>query len=352
MGDRDKSQLMRLLFIDRSLREGMASGRLANCTSMAAAYEVSTKSILRDIDYLRHQRDAPIAYDAVRRGYYYTEEQYRLPAIDLTESDLFAICIAEMALRQHENSPVYDRLKGVFDKIEASLPASVSVQPSWVAEALSVVPEPQTRIDAAVWTTVSEGLRGHRLVRIVHERPGAATAKTREVAPYHLARYQGEWYLVGHCRLRGALRTFAVSRIRAAELLAETFTVPADFDATALSADSFGVFGGHHAFPVRIRFRPDLAPYVLERQWHPRQEVERHRDGSVELLFPATHLPEVKRWVLSWGRGARVLAPAELAAAVREELAAALAGYNKGSGTATDSGKPPKGIGCEAKGGG
>ena len=33
------------------------------------------------------------------------------------------------------------------------------------------------------------------------------------------------------------------------------------------------------------------------------------------------HLAEVKRWVLSWGAGAKVVAPKELAEMVREEIA-------------------------------
>ncbi|MFC1513251.1 helix-turn-helix transcriptional regulator [Thermodesulfobacteriota bacterium] len=326
---RDKSQLLRLLFIDRKIRDGMASGVLANCSSMAGEYEVSAKSILRDIDYLRHQRDAPIAYDSSRRGYYYSEEQYQLPAIDLNESDLFAICIAEQALTQHENSPVYQRLKGVFDKIEASLPSSVTVQPDWLAKSLSVVPEHQTRIDGAVWATVTEGLRKHLALSILHERPGAVEPTVRCFDPYHIVRWQGEWYLVGHCHLRAALRTFAVSRIRSATLLTDSFVVPDDFDPDSYRAGRFGIFGPGGDHRVRIAFNRDCAPYLLERQWHPEQEIIKQADGGVEITFPAANLHTVRQWVLSWGGGARVLAPDLLAMAVKAELEKALAGYGE-----------------------
>ena len=77
---RDKTQLLRLVFIDRKIREGMRSGIYANCSSMAKEYEVSSKSIMRDIDYLKNQRDAPIEYDPQKRGYYYTEDNFKLPA--------------------------------------------------------------------------------------------------------------------------------------------------------------------------------------------------------------------------------------------------------------------------------
>ena len=323
----DKTQLLRLIFIDRKIREGMASGRLANCNSMAAEYEVSRKSILRDIDYLRNQRDAPIVYDESRRGYYYSEEQYRLPAMDLTESDLFALCIAEKALARHANSPVYGRLRKVFDKIESALPASVSVQPDWVDHSLSVVEEDETRIDSEIWDAVSDRVRQHRALDIRYQRPGAESDTDRRVDPFHLVRYHGEWYMIGHCYFRQAIRTFALSRIRSAALRKEVFTVPEDFDGAAVRTGRFSVFGGESRYLVRIRFDCDHAPYVLERQWHPEQELSSNNDGSVDLTFPASHLPEVKRWVLSWGNGARVLAPEELLTAVREELAGALAGY-------------------------
>ena len=324
---RDKTQLLRLLFVDRKIREGMVSGELANCSKMAVEYEVSTKSILRDIDYLRHQRDAPIAYDESRRGYYYTEDQYQLPAIDLNESDLFAICIAEKALTQHENSPVYQRLKGVFDKIEASLPTSVSVQPDWLAASLSVVPEHQTRIDPTVWTTITEGLQKHLSLRIFYERPGAQGQTSRGFDPYHVVRYQGEWYLVGHCHLRDALRTFAVSRIRSAVMLDNSFVVPDDFDPEAYRGGGFGIFGGAEEYRVRIHFARDHAPYVLERQWHPEQKISKDSQGGVELTFPAADLHGVRQWVLSWGGGVKVLAPDQLVTTVKVELQKALAGY-------------------------
>lgn len=328
---RDKSTLLRLIFIDQKIREGMASGVLANCRSMAEEYEVSSKSILRDIDYLRYQRDAPITYDSSRRGYYYSEEQYQLPAIDLTESDLFALCIAEKALLQHQNSPIYQRLKVVFDKIEASLPTSVTIDPDWLTESLSMVPEEQTRIDPAIWSTVTEGLRKHLSLRILHQRPGGQEPRSRRLDPYHLVRCSGEWYLVGHCHLRQEVRTFAVSRIRAAVLLSDSFVVPDNFDPQTYRTGRFGLFGSDRDHLVRIRFDRDHAPYLLERQWHPEEEITKETGGAVLLTFPAVNLHTVRQWVLSWGDGATVLEPPALVAMVKTALQKTLAAYGEGN---------------------
>ncbi len=323
---KDKTHLLRLLFIDKKIRQGMRSGTLANCSSMAEEYEVSSKSIMRDIDYLKNQRDAPIAYDARQRGYYYTEDNYALPALSLNESDLFAICIAEKALKEHEKTPVYQKLKTVFRKIEEALPEKVSVQPDWVEERISVIADPQANLDSAVWDIVAQGLHNNKSLQILYQNPKGKKASERMVDPYHVVRYQGEWYLIGYCHLRQGRRTFALSRIRSAELTNQGFEVPDDFDPSQ-AGKGFGIFKGSRDFIVRILFSPAHAPYVRERQWHPDQELKSGKGGEVVLSFPTSHLYEVKRWVLSWGSGVKALEPPELVTEIKAELRATLTGY-------------------------
>ncbi len=323
----DKSQLLRHIFIDRRIREGMSVGRLANCATLAREYEVSSKTILRDIDFLKNQRDAPIDYDGARHGYFYTEESYALPAITLNESDLFAICIAEKALAHYENTPIHGQLAQVFRKIESSLPDKISVQPAWVDTRLSVTQEPHTSIAPAIWDTVAEALARNRGLIILYQRPGAEKGVVRNVDPFHVVRHRGEWYLLAYCHLRDAQRTFALSRIRRAQMQERTFVMPKNFDAEKLLENRFGIFGGDQEFRVRLRFDPPTAPYAAERRWHARQVLTPLADGGAELAFPASDLREVMRWVLSWGAGAWVMEPLELREMVRQELAWAVQAY-------------------------
>jgi len=140
-------------------------------------------------------------------------------------------------------------------------------------------------------------------------------------------RYQGEWYLIGHCHKREAIVTFAMSRIETVQLLEQRFSVPEGFDHARYGGSEFGIFSGEREVLVKVWFSREHAPYVLEREWHPQQTVAQHKDGSLEISFPARHLYEVRRWVLSWGSGAKALAPKELVASVQQELVSALADY-------------------------
>jgi proteasome accessory factor B len=318
---------LRLVFVDRKIREGMKSGDYANSSSIAREYEVSRKSIVRDIDYLKNQRDAPIAYDRRKHGYFYTEENFKLPAIDINASDLFALCITEKVLKQHENTPVYEKLRSVFRKIEESLPEKVSVQPSWVNSSISIVAEHRTLIEPHVWGEIAESLQQSKLLKISYLKPGAGKRTEREIEPYHLVSFQGEWYVIGFCRRRKKVLTFAISRIKSAELSPQTFTIPEDFDYQKTAGERFGIFAGQKTFKVTILFDKENAPYVKEREWHPSQKIKSRRDGSLLLTLTTSHFLEIKKWILSWGRGAQVIEPESLRKEIVTELAQMMEQY-------------------------
>ncbi|MGE4559828.1 MAG: helix-turn-helix transcriptional regulator, partial [Desulfobulbus sp.] len=192
-----KPQHARLLFIDRQIREK----HYPNCAGLAREWEVNPRTIRRDIDYLRYQLDAPLAYSALKRGYYYTEEQFQLPAIQIRERDLFALYLADKLLAQYEGTPIYDSLQSVFAKIEDSLPDNISLSPGPEQSLFTIIPPSVTVILPEVLESVFSALRGATRLRIVYRSPGADPME-RTIDPYHCVRYEGDWYVLAHCHLR------------------------------------------------------------------------------------------------------------------------------------------------------
>ena len=58
-----------------------------------------------------------------------------------------------------------------------------------------------------------------------------------------------------------------------------------------------------------VQFDAEIADSVLERQWHPKQEVKILKDGRVEISFDTKGDLEIKRWVMAFGRHAKVKSP-------------------------------------------
>lgn len=64
-----RPMLWRLIRIVGMLRDG----RRVQCGDLAAEFEVSLRTIMRDIDYLTFQCDLPIIYDAQKGTYRFTQ---------------------------------------------------------------------------------------------------------------------------------------------------------------------------------------------------------------------------------------------------------------------------------------
>ena len=69
--------------LQRMLRihEAIQSGKYPNAAKLARELEVSTKSIHRDLEFMRDRLDFPLEYDARRFGYFYTEPVRSFPTL-------------------------------------------------------------------------------------------------------------------------------------------------------------------------------------------------------------------------------------------------------------------------------
>ena len=311
-----KPQHRRLTFIDQQI----SAGTYPNCFRMSEEWEVSPKTIQRDIDYLRDALAAPIEYSAQHRGFFYTERTWRLPAIQLSEGDLFSISIAEKVLEQYENTSIKESLNTIFEKIRQSLPAKASITDAWLSPRISIRSVPATIIDKTVWKAVMTSLSENRKLDVLFQGPGYSTSIARLLNPYHLLGYSGEWYLIASDGSPRKAKTYGLSRIISAKALEERFTMPRDFDAQSYLKGTFGIFRGENKITVRLLFSSDQAPYVAERIWMEGQTIKQLSGGGVILSFQSSHLYEVQRWVLSWGEEVKVLTPKVLVEGVKKAL--------------------------------
>ncbi len=116
--------------LERMLRihQALQSDHHPNASTLAADLEVSTKSIHRDLEFMRDRLELPLAYDHAHNGYHYTEDVGNFPTLQITEGELFALLVAEKALQQYRGTAFERPLVSAFKKMAASLPDTVSLQ--------------------------------------------------------------------------------------------------------------------------------------------------------------------------------------------------------------------------------
>jgi proteasome accessory factor B len=304
------------------IHEELRRGALVNCTTLVKALEVSRKTVVRDIAFMRDRLDLPIEFDAQIQAYRYTHPVNSFPTVHVTEGELLALLVAQRALQQYRGTPFHRQLEIAFEKLAGGLRDRISFSPADELRAVSFKNIGLGKTDLTVFNALSAAVLRHAEVAFDYRKPGDAKKSPRRVRPYHLANRENSWYLVGFDLEREALRTYALPRIGAVTVTKTSFTRPADFSPEKFFANALGVLGGTGDYRVVIRFDATVAERVGEREWHESQEMRPLPGGGLELKLRLGALMEVEQWVLGWGAAAEVIGPAELRASVRKTVAA------------------------------
>jgi proteasome accessory factor B len=304
--------------LERMLRihQILQAGSFPNAGHLANELEVSTKSIHRDLDFMRDRLELPLAYNAARRGFHYTQEVGNFPTLQITEGEMFALLVAEKALQQYRGTTFERPLVSAFKKMAAALPDTVSLNLAEWEQTISFRTRAEPILNLAIFDVLSRATGRRQQLQLTYRKPGQRATESRVVDPYHLANINGEWFLFAWCHLRQDIRTFVPARIQAAAATGKTFERPQKFSLEKRLRDSFGVQSGQGHFKVVLQFNELVADYIREKKWHESQALRELKDGGLELRMTLSSLAEVERWVLGWAGNARVLQPPELAASV------------------------------------
>ena len=300
------------------IHQAIQSGKLPNAAQLSRELEVSSKSIHRDLEFMRDRMSLPIEYDAARRGFYYTEEVSAFPTMQITEGELFALIVAEKALQQYRGTSFEKPLLSAIKKMEQSLPDTISLNLADWEQTISFRTRAEPILNLKIFEALGKATAQRQQLELTYRKPGQRQPESRVVDPYHMANINGEWFLFAFDHLRKDIRTFVPARIKAARPTGKTFERTQKFSLEKRLRDSFGVHSAQGEFLVAIRFNHLVADYIREKRWHDSQELVELKNGGVELRMKLSSLPEVERWVLSWGGNAVAVKPAELKEMVRK----------------------------------
>jgi predicted DNA-binding transcriptional regulator YafY len=303
-----KTALPRIYRID----EMIASGRYPSTKELAKAYETSMSSISRDIEFMRDSLGAPIEYDALHRGYYYTEKTFRLPGSFTAVENIQALGMAKTLLTLYRDTPLYAAARNLLESITA--PLVDKQNPDLYENRIVVPPVAAAALDPAVWNVITAGLKQNKIITFNYRGTWDDDFKPRRVRPYQLLFDNGVWSLYGYAEERKAVRLFLLSRMRNAAVTETGFSLPGDYDYCSRSdGGNFGVFAGNTRHSFCIDFFEPAAFWVKERTWAADQVVAETEEG-IRITFTSTQYDKVLEWVLAKGCYAVPVEPEQLVA--------------------------------------
>jgi predicted DNA-binding transcriptional regulator YafY len=247
----------------------------------------------------------------------------RLPALGFAPSELMALVFSRDLLRPLQGTHIHAAPDSALTKASAALPAPGLDFVRQMREFLSVRfgPHKIYRAHREVVDRATRAIADRRTVQMRYFSASSGKVGRREVDPYHLWYAAGGLYLIGYCHRRRDVRMFAVERIRSVTTTDHPYQLPLGFDAAAYVQDALVVMRGRQ-IDVELLFDRATAAWARDRVWHPSQALEPLRDGRLRMTLRVADTRELVGWVLSFGRGIKVIRPVELRDRVRAEALA------------------------------
>ena len=244
----------------------------------------------------------------------------RIPLPPFAPTELMALVFSRKLLVPLEGTEVQASLDAALSKVQTALPPASEAYLRQLQGlfAVGLGPHKRYREHRETVDRLTEAIGRARTVQLRYFSASRNRTTRREVDPYRLWYAGGGLYLIAHCHLRRDVRLFAVERIRSLAITDHPYQMPLKFDLDAYVRDALVAMRGR---PVKVEllFDKRTSAWVRDRIWHPSQEATLQRDGRLRLRLQVGETPEVVGWILSFGGGVRVLAPATLRQAVQDE---------------------------------
>lgn len=192
---------------------------------LAAAFEVSERTIYRDIDALSQLKVPIIAFEGFEGGYE-IDESYFIPSLPLEQNEILYLLIC---LRAGDVLRV-PNMQGSFESLKYKLLNILDDEMKQrFRKLLSRIMLEMNRIVPSsycedLFYKLIESFMEYKDLIITYYTPKNDEYIKRRVTPYILSFDSGGWYLDAHCHIREAKRCFRLDRIKDIEVSNEKYS--------------------------------------------------------------------------------------------------------------------------------
>jgi predicted DNA-binding transcriptional regulator YafY len=296
-------------------------GRLTT-REVAERLEISERTAHRDMEALCAAGVPLIAHRGAQGGWE-LEKGWRTRVPGLDDAELQGLLMAQPGALG--GSKLAAAAQRAFDKLMAALPAPARAQAESIRARLHFDPSGWrfAEEDLTMLPVVQEALARDRKLAFAYTRADGETSM-RTVDPLGIVCKQTAWYLVA--QTPAGMRTFRVSRMRDALVLAMSFERPAKFNLAHHWKRSTAAFKEQRPrFVSTLALAPE-AVLTIE-PWCPMVPVPKRRDAGAlpegwrvyEVEFES--LRQARFVALGLGAGVKTLGPEELAQEIRDQIA-------------------------------
>jgi proteasome accessory factor C len=263
--------------------------------------------------------DKPLDAGGEQETYSLRPENFHLPAIEFSDSELAAL---HTALSLLDGEFAYaEPLRLALQQISWGRPSPLQ-SPDQQGVALGITASAGGHDLSQRLAKVETAIFRHKTITFEYFTMERGETEARKVDPYHLLFQGGQFYLVGRSHERDAIRVFRLSRMQGKVAYAtkaeHDFKRPTDFDPRVYAGRAEWQFGD--AVDTAEVWVSERIAWQVERHFGRFGAVRREDDGAIVFSTQYASSRQIASFVLGLRENARVLSPQALADEVAERV--------------------------------
>lgn len=323
-----KNALIRYRIIDRSLRNKyrpFPSKRDLREMCEEALFgsegeNICDSTIEKDLFAMRMEHDAPIKYSKREGGYYYTDPDFSINDIPLTNDDITSIKFAIKTLSQFREVDMFKQFGSAIDKIVDRFTISEDPRDKDISNFVQFE-QALSSSGNEFLAPLLEAIRNSNVATFEYTSFVSGKSKVRKVVPLLLKEYRNRWYLISFDLDKKEVMTYALERMTNVEITTEKGNKPEGFDPDLFFKHAVGITSNEDE-PATIVFKADniSAKYIISQPFHSSQQIIKEGKNKTTFEIKILISEEFIRSVLSYAGGIEIIEPSEL----RDEIIARL----------------------------
>lgn len=292
---------------------------------------VSESCIQKDLYAMRYDEslgfNAPIAWDRKARGYVYTEPNYSINAIPVSEEDLQGLEMAIGILEQFKNIPAIKIFEDAIGKLSATVKQS---RGQHAPDGILLLDRPKRYLGIEYMSDMVEAIQQRRVLRISYQPFSKNEPKKHTVHPYFIKEYNGRMYLIAkdiHPTKESKMLTFAFDRMSDMVLMHTTFNEEY-VDRENYFKSAIGVtLNNSEPEEIILNVNPSQSGYLKSQPIHHSQTILTDTANELTIRLNLVINYELTSLLLSMGDQVQVVKPLSLAQKIKETAEAILNKY-------------------------
>ncbi|ETT60564.1 MULTISPECIES: WYL domain-containing protein [Paenibacillus] len=283
---------------------------------LAFRCEVNIRTIYRDLEVISHF--APVTNEGRGTGYRFMGKFFLYP-LDFSEQESLAFSLLPSVLNPDRIPPGFH---SAYDKVMGTHLKEKSRQNGLLENIADIIQmgTPAYRKESRNFLQPLIGaILEQRSIRTVYHSQSRNATTARKIDPYYLIPRDQRFYLIGYCHLKGAIRTFRISRFEQVEMTASTFD-KGNFNIKKYLKNTWSINRGTRNVTFKVRFDPEVARYIKEEELFVQPRMSEECDGTLLFEVTVNNEKEFIKWILQYGPNAEILEPESARERLKEQL--------------------------------